>query len=207
MIFLIKPFCHMTKKSRQKFKYLENKKSFWGEIKKNFSSLVKSFQLPNCLRPDSAPLISFLIIRSVLLISFLIIRSALVSSAKRENVNVRDDFLMSFIYNRNRTGPYILPGGTPHEIYLFSEKTLPILTTYSLLLRYDWNHYIHSLLAHNFLVLWLRFCGQRLWQSHGKHYKQGCLCLGINNFCLDRTATVVDFFVIQTGVHNNFTFF
>ena len=196
MIFLIKPFCYMTKKSRQKFKYLENKKSFWGEIKKNFSSLVKSFQLPNCLRPDSAPLISFLIIRS-----------ALVSSAKRKNVNIRDDFLMSFIYNRNRTGPNILPGGTPHEIYLFSEKTLPILTTYSLLLRYDWNHYIHSLLAHNFLVLRLRFCGQRLWQSHGKHYKQGCLCLGINNFCLDRTATVVDFFVIQTGVHNNFTFF
>ena len=50
---------------------------------------------------------------------------------------MRDDFLMSFIYNRKRTGPNILPGRTPHGIYLFSEKTLPILITYSLLLRYD----------------------------------------------------------------------
>ena len=33
LIFLIKSFCYMTKKSRQKFKYLENEKSFWGEIK------------------------------------------------------------------------------------------------------------------------------------------------------------------------------
>ena len=73
----------------------------------------------------------------MLLISFLIIRSALASSAKRKKLNMRDDFLMSFIYNRKRTGPNILPGGTPHEIYLFSEKTLPILITYSLLLRYD----------------------------------------------------------------------
>ena len=32
-IFLIKPFSYMTKKSRQKFKYLENEKSFQGEIK------------------------------------------------------------------------------------------------------------------------------------------------------------------------------
>ena len=28
LIFLIKLFCYMTKKSRQKFKYLENEKSF-----------------------------------------------------------------------------------------------------------------------------------------------------------------------------------
>ena len=36
LIFLIKPFRYMTKKSRQKLKYLENKNSFWGEIKSIF---------------------------------------------------------------------------------------------------------------------------------------------------------------------------
>ena len=33
LTFLIKWFCYMTKKSRQKFKYLENEKSFSGEMK------------------------------------------------------------------------------------------------------------------------------------------------------------------------------
>ena len=33
----------MTKKSRQKFKYLENEKSFYDEIKKHFSSVLKDF--------------------------------------------------------------------------------------------------------------------------------------------------------------------
>ena len=36
LIFLIKPFRYMTKKSRQKRKYLENEKNFWGEIKNIF---------------------------------------------------------------------------------------------------------------------------------------------------------------------------
>ena len=36
IVFLIKPFCLMIKKSRQKLKYLENKKSFQGEIKSIF---------------------------------------------------------------------------------------------------------------------------------------------------------------------------
>ena len=45
LIFLIKPFCYMTKKSRQKFKYLENKKSFWGEIKSIFHYFQRAF---NC---------------------------------------------------------------------------------------------------------------------------------------------------------------
>ena len=31
-IFLIKPFLDVTKNSRQNFKYLENEKSFYGEI-------------------------------------------------------------------------------------------------------------------------------------------------------------------------------
>ena len=35
-IILIKPFRCMTKKSRQKLKYPENEKSFWGEIKTFF---------------------------------------------------------------------------------------------------------------------------------------------------------------------------
>ena len=36
----------MTKKSSQQFKYLENKKSFSGEIKKQFSLLLKGSHLP-----------------------------------------------------------------------------------------------------------------------------------------------------------------
>ena len=36
LIFLIKPFFYMTRKGRQKFKYLGNEKNFWGEIKTIF---------------------------------------------------------------------------------------------------------------------------------------------------------------------------
>ena len=35
----------MTIMSKQKFKYVENEKSFYGEIKKHFSSFLKGFQL------------------------------------------------------------------------------------------------------------------------------------------------------------------
>ena len=42
LIFLRIPFLFMTKKSRQKFKYLENEKSFQGEIKKSFQGEIKS---------------------------------------------------------------------------------------------------------------------------------------------------------------------
>ena len=45
LIFLIKPFRYMTKKSRQNLKYLENEKSFLGKIKKHFLSLLKGFEL------------------------------------------------------------------------------------------------------------------------------------------------------------------
>ena len=44
-IFLIKLFLYMIKKARQKLKYLENKKSFQGEIKRNYSSFLNKFQL------------------------------------------------------------------------------------------------------------------------------------------------------------------
>ena len=43
LIFLDKPFCYMTKRSRQKLKYLENKKSFSGEIKSIFHHLQRAF--------------------------------------------------------------------------------------------------------------------------------------------------------------------
>ena len=46
----------MAKKSRQKFKYLENEKSFQGEIQKHFLFL-KGFQLPKTVWPESAPLL------------------------------------------------------------------------------------------------------------------------------------------------------
>ena len=44
-IFLIKLFCYMTKKLRQKFKYLKNGKSFWGEIKSIFHHFYRAY---NC---------------------------------------------------------------------------------------------------------------------------------------------------------------
>ena len=48
LILLIKPFCYAIKKWTQKFKYLENEKSFWGEIKSIFHHL-KDFQLPKVI--------------------------------------------------------------------------------------------------------------------------------------------------------------
>ena len=57
LIFLIKPFCYMTKKSRQKVKYLENKKSFLVEIEVAFLIIFKGLLVAeNLLRPESAPL-------------------------------------------------------------------------------------------------------------------------------------------------------
>ena len=43
IIFLIKPLCYMTKKSRQNLKYLENEKSFWREIKSIFHHFQRTF--------------------------------------------------------------------------------------------------------------------------------------------------------------------
>ena len=47
----------MTKKSRQKFKYLENKKSFYGEIKVFFIIFKELSVAKNCFRRESASLI------------------------------------------------------------------------------------------------------------------------------------------------------
>ena len=46
----------MTKKSRQKLKYLENEKSFLGEIKSIFHHFKAHSVAKNYLRPESAPL-------------------------------------------------------------------------------------------------------------------------------------------------------
>ena len=56
LIYLINTFCFMTKKSRQKLKYLENEKSFLGEIKSIFIIFKGLSAAKNCLRPDSVPL-------------------------------------------------------------------------------------------------------------------------------------------------------
>ena len=53
LIFLINRFWYMTKMSRQKLNYLENEKSFWGEIKSIFIflkglSVQKLFQTWEC---------------------------------------------------------------------------------------------------------------------------------------------------------------
>ena len=42
LTFLVKSFLYMTKKSRHKFKYLEKRKRFQGEIKK-IKSILPSF--------------------------------------------------------------------------------------------------------------------------------------------------------------------
>ena len=56
LIILIKPFFYMIKKSRQKLKYIENEKSFRGEIKSIFTIFKGLSVAKNCIRPDSAPL-------------------------------------------------------------------------------------------------------------------------------------------------------
>ena len=55
-VFLMKPFLYMSKKSRQKPKYLENEKRFNGEIKSIFHHFKRDFSAKNCLRPESAAL-------------------------------------------------------------------------------------------------------------------------------------------------------
>ena len=56
LIFLIKPFSYIIKKSRQKLKYLENEKSFGREIKSIFIVFKGLSAGKNCLRPECAPL-------------------------------------------------------------------------------------------------------------------------------------------------------
>ena len=51
LIFLLKPFRSMTKKSRQKLKYLENEKTFWGDIKSIFHHFQRAF---NCQKLSQA---------------------------------------------------------------------------------------------------------------------------------------------------------
>ena len=43
LLYPINSFCYMIKKSRQKLKYLEYKKSFWGEIKSIFYHFQMDF--------------------------------------------------------------------------------------------------------------------------------------------------------------------
>ena len=54
--FLSSHFCYTTKKSRQKLTYLENEKSFRGEIKDIFIIFKGLSVLKNCLGPESVPL-------------------------------------------------------------------------------------------------------------------------------------------------------
>ena len=56
LIFLIKLFFYMIKKSRQKSKYLKNKKSFSGKLKSIFHHFKGLSLAKNCLRPENVPL-------------------------------------------------------------------------------------------------------------------------------------------------------
>ena len=44
LIFLVKPLWYLINKSRQKLKYLENEKSFLGEMKSNFHHFQTDFR-------------------------------------------------------------------------------------------------------------------------------------------------------------------
>ena len=55
IIFLIKQFSLHDQKPWQKLKYLENEKSFWGEIKSIFHHFKGLSIAKNCLWPESAP--------------------------------------------------------------------------------------------------------------------------------------------------------
>ena len=56
LIFLIKPSCYITKKSRQKLKYLENKNSFLGEMKSIFHHIKRGFSCQKMSQTWSVPL-------------------------------------------------------------------------------------------------------------------------------------------------------
>ena len=47
---LMKPFFHITKKSRQKCKYLKNEKSLSHDIKRNDQFVKRNFQLATCTK-------------------------------------------------------------------------------------------------------------------------------------------------------------
>ena len=55
----------MTKKSRQKLKYRENERSFWGEIKIIFYHFKGLTVVKNGLRPEGTPLINIVAILMV----------------------------------------------------------------------------------------------------------------------------------------------
>ena len=46
----------------------------------------------------------------------LLMRKVLVLSAKRKKLKIFDEFFISFIYNKQRISPRILPCGAPHVI-------------------------------------------------------------------------------------------
>ena len=55
LIFLIKPFLYMTKKSRQKFKYLENEITLKVKLKAFFNIFIGLSFAKNCPRRENAP--------------------------------------------------------------------------------------------------------------------------------------------------------
>ena len=55
LIFLIKSFCYMTKRSRQKLKYLKNEWAFDVKQKGFFIIFKELSAAKNCLRPESVP--------------------------------------------------------------------------------------------------------------------------------------------------------
>ena len=59
LAFLFKPFSYMTKKLEQKFKYLQNGKSFLVEIKIVFHHFKAFSAARNFLRTESTPLNRF----------------------------------------------------------------------------------------------------------------------------------------------------
>ena len=70
-ILLIEPFCSTTKTSRQKVKYLDNEKRFWGEIKGIFKRHFIIFKEPSVTKKNHSPKTAPIIILAKFLKSIL----------------------------------------------------------------------------------------------------------------------------------------
>ena len=100
LIFLIKSFFYMTEKSRQKFKHVENEKSFSGEIKIIFIIF---------LRPESAPLM----MRNMLSIHLCPVYA---SCELVKPLNVIKPICTNNVTERNSPRPVVLVNSSKHQM-------------------------------------------------------------------------------------------
>ena len=96
-IFLIKPFWYITKKSRQKLKYLENGKSLSGEIKKPFSCQKLSQTWECAFKQISYMILLPLLLTSNIFFNWVVGKSMFKVNNKDVRTTLRNVFLGSFL--------------------------------------------------------------------------------------------------------------